>query len=95
MITMPKLRKQRKDFVKQLMQNDYNYDQIQEKLKEKFGTGMSNTTLQRIKSEMQEITFLKKEIQHLQEEVQLWKNLYFELKDATIKKIRGPNHAQE
>jgi hypothetical protein len=92
---MPKISQTRKEFVKSLMETDFNYDQIQEQLKIKFGAGMSNTTLQKIKEEMQEVNFLKSKIQHLEEEVNLWKKLYFELKDATITQLRRKSNVKK
>ena len=94
-IKLPKISQKRKDFVKSLMDKDLSYDQIQEQLKDKFGEGMSNTTLQKIKTEMQEIHFLKTKIQHLEEEVKLWKKMYFELKDATIKQLQRKSNVKK
>ena len=71
-------------YAQQLLKQGFKYREIQEKLKEKFKSGMSNSTLTKLQAEMDENQMLKAEIQRLKNELALYKNLYQELLE-TIK----------
>ena len=71
-------------FAQQLLQQGYKYRDIQEILKKKYKSGMSNSTLTKLQAEMDENQNLKAEIQRLKYELALYKNLYQELLE-TIK----------
>ena len=66
-------------FTKNLLKIGVPYRQIQFNLKVKFGTGMSNTTLQNLYEEV--LIELEREdrIKQLEREVKLFRQLYFEL----------------
>ena len=85
---MPKTSREKKKFAITLLDQDLSYEEIQQKLKEKFGTGMSNTTLKNLNEQSQEINFLYTKVQQLEEEVNLWKKMYFELKSVMMNKIK-------
>ncbi len=69
-----------------LLKKNYTYREIQDELKKKFDSGMSNTTLQKLQDEVNEVVNLKVEVQKLKQELALYKNLYFELLDMINKK---------
>ena len=75
-------------FAEDLMEQGIPYRQIQEQLKEKFGTGMSNNTLNKLQQQKSEIIELKKELTQTKEELTLFKKLYFELLAATKKRLK-------
>lgn len=74
-------------FVENLLQNGKSYRDIQEALKKKFGSGMSNTTLKKIHARLSKVRQLEERAQYLEEELALFKRLYFELLAATKKKL--------
>lgn len=82
------LNKVKQEFATSLLKEGMKYREIQQELQKKFGSGMSNTTLQKLQKQLKEIHVLKKKVRELEEEVNLWKTLYFELKEATIKRLK-------
>ena len=74
-------------FVENLLSIGKTYRDIQELMKQKFGSGMSNTTLQKIHARMSKVRQLEEKVQYLEEELALFKRLYFELLTATKKKL--------
>jgi hypothetical protein len=62
------------------------YREIQQELKNRFGSGMSNSTLRKIATEIDEITFLRQKVGKLEGELQFFKNLYFDLLNTLKKK---------
>lgn len=82
------LNKAKQEYASSLLKEGMKYREIQQKLQDKFGSGMSNTTLQKLQRQLKEIHILKKKVRELEEEVNLWKSLYFELKEATIKRLK-------
>jgi hypothetical protein len=89
---MPKANKEKIDYVKELLEQKTVYRDIQEKLINKFGSGMSNSTLKKMQKELDENTMLKSKIKQLEYEVNHWKSLYFELKEATLLKFGRENN---
>ncbi|WP_457559607.1 hypothetical protein [Candidatus Harpocratesius sp.] len=69
------------------MKINLTYREVQEELKRKFGSGVSNTTLQKIQEEISEIVELRAENNQLKQELAMYKNLYFELLDVMKKKL--------
>ncbi len=65
-----------------LLRQKKTYRFIQSKLKETFGSGMSNTTLKHIEKKQDKIVIMETRIKQLEYELNLFKKLYFELKDA-------------
>jgi hypothetical protein len=58
------------------------YRLIQNDLKEHFGSGMSNTTLKHLQKKQDKFVLMETRIKQLEYELNLFKKLYFELKDA-------------
>ena len=85
---MPHADKAKQEYASSLLNEGIKYREIQQKLQDKFGSGMSNTTLQKLQKQIKEMYILKKRVRELEEEVNLWKSMYFELKEATIKRLR-------
>ena len=75
-------------FAEELMEQGVPYRQIQEKMKEKFGSGMSNNTLNKLQQQKSHIQVIEKELTQTKEELALFKKLYFELLAATKKRLR-------
>ena len=85
---MPHIDKDKQEYASSLLKEGLKYQEIQLKLQKKFGSGMSNTTLQKLQRQTKETYALTKRVRELEEEVNLWKSMYFELKEATIKRLR-------
>ena len=88
---MPHIDKDKQEYASSLLKEGLKYQEIQLKLQKKFGSGMSNTTLQKLQRKTKETYALTKRVRELEEEVNLWKSMYFELKEATIKRLRKKN----
>jgi hypothetical protein len=88
---MIKLIKEKQDRIKELLQNQTTYRNIQVILKEEFGGGISNTTLKKMNQEQDRIKQLEMENQKLREELQVFKTLYYELVEATKKLLNQTN----
>ncbi|UYP45934.1 hypothetical protein NEF87_002219 [Candidatus Lokiarchaeum ossiferum] len=64
-----------------------SYRDIQVNLKIKYGSGMSNTTLQNLHVEVKQETEREDRIQQLENELRLYKQMYFELLESVKKYI--------
>ena len=71
------------EFAQALLKKGIPYREIQEKLKEKFGSGMSNTTLKSISRIQSQTKEQDEKIKRLEQELELFKRLYFELANKT------------
>lgn len=67
------------DFAKKLLKIGMSYRDIQLNLKIKFGTGLSNSTIKKIVIEEQKTEEWRIKYEKSQEELAVYKNLYFEL----------------
>jgi DNA-binding transcriptional MerR regulator len=83
---MPKSSKAKVELAKKLLDAGVSYRKIQDILHETFGSGMSNTTLQKLSEEQDEIKDLKQKIERLEFELEkarhdaaLYKHLYNDL----------------
>jgi hypothetical protein len=76
-------------FVEDLLALGKKYRDIQDAMKKKFGVGMSNTTLKKIHGRMSKMRMLEEKVSYLEEELALFKKLYFELLLATKKKLHS------
>ncbi|MHA1672356.1 MAG: hypothetical protein ACTSYI_01890 [Promethearchaeota archaeon] len=70
-----------------LLINKTSYRLIQEELKKNFGSGLSNTTLRNLQRDQSRINILEERIEFLEEELALFKNLYFKLRKATKNRL--------
>ena len=78
---------EKKRLAKKLLQHGLPYRAIQSQLKIKFGSGFSNTTLQKIQIDLDNDDDLRAELIRVQNELALYKKLYFELLEAMKEKI--------
>lgn len=85
---MPKSPKEKQEFARLLLQQGISYKQIQKDLKDRYGTGMSNSTLQRLIVESDRIRELEHKVKELNIEVKMYKKMYYELLDAVKEKIK-------
>ena len=77
------------EYVKTLIEKDLQYDEIQKKLFEKFGSGMSNTTIKNLSRKKEDVGQLKTKIKDLERDLSLFKRLYFDLLEKTEKKKKS------
>ena len=82
---MGKSSQEKIEYAQQLLSADIPYREIQEYLKLRFGSGMSNTTLQKLQDEHDEINRLREELKRCKYQVDLYKRLYNEL----LEKLQG------
>ena len=73
------------EYAQQLLCADIPYREIQEYLKLRFGSGMSNTTLQNLQETRDEIGRLQEELKRCNHQLELYKRLYHEL----LEKLQG------
>ncbi len=85
---MPKSSKEKHEFARLLLQEGISYAQIQEEMKIKYGTGMSNSTLQRIIVETSRIKELEDQVSEMAMELKMYKKMYYELLDAVKERIQ-------
>jgi DNA-binding transcriptional MerR regulator len=78
---------EKKEFVKKMLKADVPYKEIQELLKHKFGSGMSNTTLKKLAEEENVIERLQAELQKTKDQLVLFKKLYFDIVDKIRDKL--------
>ena len=71
------------EFAKLLIEKDLPYAEIQKKLIDKFGSGMSNSTIKNLAKKKEEVGDLKTKIKDLERELSLFKRLYFDLLEKT------------
>lgn len=90
---VPKSTVEKVAFARELIKLGLPYREIQEELRRNFGTGMSNTTLQKLGSQDTEIMELKKMLADTTNELELYKRMYYELIGKLKDKI--PELAEE
>ena len=78
---------EKKEYVRKLLHAGIPYQEIQEHLKLRFGSGMSNTTLKNMAQETDEILILRKDLTETKKELELFKELYYELLKAVKEKL--------
>lgn len=76
-------------FARTLIDSGISYREIQNLLQNRFGTGMSNTTLQNLQAEIENERKNRAELSQCEKELALYKKLYYELVEA-IKKENEP-----
>ncbi|WP_457559038.1 hypothetical protein [Candidatus Harpocratesius sp.] len=76
------------DYAKSLLRAGIPYRDIQIQLRIKFGSGVSNTTLQNLYQEMIDEMDLRSQLSECKRELALYKKLYFELVDAMKEKLK-------
>jgi len=82
---MGKSSKEKIDYARQLLNAEIPYREIQEYLKLRFGSGMSNTTLRKLQDDHDEINQLREELKRVNNQLDLYKRLYNEL----LQKLQG------
>ncbi|UYP45003.1 hypothetical protein NEF87_001288 [Candidatus Lokiarchaeum ossiferum] len=75
---MPRSSREKIEFAKKLTEEGLSYDEIQKKLFDKFGSGMSNTTIKNLNKKKDKISELESKIKDLERELSFFKRLYFE-----------------
>ena len=85
---MPKSSKEKHEFARLLLQEGIPYAQIQEEMKIKYGTGMSNSTLQRLIVETNRIKELEDQVSEMATELKMYKKMYYDLLDAVKERIQ-------
>ena len=70
---------QKEEYARKLLQANIPYRDIQEHLKVRFGSGMSNTTLKKLAEKTDEVAKLQKKLEKTEQELKLYKQLYFDL----------------
>ena len=78
---------EKKEYVHKLLHAGIPYREIQDHLKLRFGSGMSNTTLKNMAQETDEILILRKDLADTKKELELFKELYYELLKAVKEKL--------
>lgn len=84
---MGKSSQEKIEFARDLLKIGVPYREIQANLKIKYGSGMSNTTLQGLVEEAEETRRCEEKLRKCEEELRMYKQLYFELLDAMKKKL--------
>jgi hypothetical protein len=74
-----KSNKEKQDFAVNLLRKGISYNIVNDKLKSKYGTGMSNSTLKKLRNYAYSEPTNKDKIIELEQELKLFKRLYFEL----------------
>ncbi len=69
----------------ELIRKDYTYREIQDKLKETFGSSISNSTIKKLHDKYKREVSKDAEIARLKKELALFKRLYFELLEKVEK----------
>jgi len=85
---MGKSNKEKLEFAHKLVQLRMPYREIQLKLKEEFGSGVSNNTLKKMNEQKSKIEEMEIEMATLKKELVLFKKLYFELLESTEKRFK-------
>jgi hypothetical protein len=80
--------KEKIDFAETLLRKGIPYRRIQEELKKKYGSGMSNNTLKNLQSSQSRVIILEERIEFLEDELALFKKLYFQLRKATKERLK-------
>ena len=84
---MGKSSKEKIELAEKLLINKTSYRLIQEELKKKFGSGLSNTTLRDLQRDQSRVNILEEKIEFLEEELALFNKLYFQLRKATKNRL--------
>ena len=84
---MGKSSKEKIALAEKLLISNTSYRLIQEELKKKFGSGLSNTTLKKLQRDQSRVKILEEKIEFLEDELALFKKLYFQLRKATKKRL--------
>ena len=84
---MPKSSKEKQELARLLLNEGISYDQIQDELKNKYGSGMSNTTLKRLTVKPERIAELEDKVNELTLDLKMYKKMYYELLDVVKEKI--------
>ena len=84
---MGKSSKEKIELAEKLLISKTSYRLIQEELKKKFGSGLSNTTLRDLQRDQSRVNILEEKIEFLEEELALFKKLYFQLRKATKNRL--------
>lgn len=84
---MPKSIKVKQELARSMLEQGIPYSQIQEELRNQFGSGMSNSTLQKLALENNRIGELENQVQELTIELRMYKKLYYELLETLKEKI--------
>ena len=74
------------EFAKKLVGEGLSYQDIQVKLRDRFGSGMSNSTLKQLREVNSKLEGQSDQIRQLEQELSLFKKAYFELLDKTERK---------
>jgi predicted RNA-binding Zn-ribbon protein involved in translation (DUF1610 family) len=88
---MGKSSQEKIEFALNLLSKNVPYREIQDKLKERFGGGMSNTTLKNIQKYQKSPQQLEKKILQLEQELDIFKEMYFLLAEAVVASISDKN----
>jgi hypothetical protein len=88
---MPKSSKEKLEFTISLIEKNLKYREIQEKVKEKYGTSISNSTIKKLQRELKLDCSKDQEIARLRKELEIFKNLYFELLEKFENKTTNVN----
>lgn len=86
-ISLGKSSKEKIQLAEKLLSNGTSYRFIQEQLKKNFGSGMSNTTLNNLQRSQSKVKILEEKIEFLEDELALFKKLYFQIRKATKKRL--------
>ena len=79
------------EYAKKLVGDGLLYEEIQKKLKDRYGSGMSNTTLKRMRENKSKIEDHSKRIGQLESQLTVFKKFYFELKEKMEKMKKEEN----
>ncbi|MHA1746725.1 MAG: hypothetical protein ACTSWW_12050, partial [Promethearchaeota archaeon] len=69
-------------FAKTLIEGGISYREIQNLLQNRFGSGMSNTTLQNLQVQLENAKKNQAQLTQCEKELALYKKLYYELVEA-------------
>ena len=79
------------EYAKKLVGDGLLYEEIQKKLKDRYGSGMSNTTLKRMRENKSKIEDHSKRIGQLESQLTMFKKIYFEMKEKMEKMEKDKN----
>ncbi len=99
---MPRSLPNKLEYAKQLLQIDIPYRDIQSILKEKYGSGLSNKTLQNIKSELIDLDAIYEELKELRKliplidenrilkkDLEMYKTMYMEIFETVKERLQS------
>ena len=79
------------EYAKKLVGDGLVYEEIQKKLKDRYGSGMSNSTLKRMRENKSKIEDHSKRIGQLESQLTVFKKFYLELKEKMEKMEKEEN----